>query len=39
MKTRGWDEDDFKDKLKRKAEYKDDREKFLKEFEQRWLQT
>lgn len=38
MKNRGWEEDEFRDKLKRKAEYKDDREKFLKEFEKRWLQ-
>ncbi|MDF2671899.1 MAG: CotS family spore coat protein [Clostridiales bacterium] len=39
MKTRGWEEDEFRDKLKRKAEYMEDREKFLKEFENRWLQA
>lgn len=37
MRNRGWDEEDFRDKLKRKAEYREDREKFLKEFENRWL--
>lgn len=39
MKNRGWEEEEFKDKLKRKAEYKDDREKFLMKFEERWLQA
>ncbi|CDF57224.1 CotS family spore coat protein [Thermobrachium celere] len=34
MKTRGWDEDEFFEKLKRKAEYKEDREKFLKDFKE-----
>lgn len=37
MRTRDWDEDEFVDKLKRKAEYKDEREKFLKEFKNRWV--
>lgn len=37
MKNRGWEEDEFRDKLKRKAEYRDDREKFLEKFKQRWL--
>lgn len=32
MKTRGWDEDEFFEKLKRKAEYKDDRKRFLEDF-------
>ncbi|MBZ4663961.1 MAG: CotS family spore coat protein [Caloramator sp.] len=34
MKTRGWEEDEFFEKLKRKAEYKDDRERFLKDFKE-----
>lgn len=38
MKNRGWDEDEFRDKLKRKAEYMEDREKFLNKFKKRWLQ-
>lgn len=37
MKRRGWEEDEFRDKLKRKAEYREDREKFLKKFKERWL--
>lgn len=39
MRNRGWEEDEFRDKLKRKAEYREDREKFLEEFRQRWLQN
>lgn len=39
MKNRGWDEEEFREKLKRKAEYRDDREKFLKEFKKKWLQN
>jgi CotS family spore coat protein len=39
MKTRGWEEDEFRDKLKRKAEYMVDRERFLDEFEERWLKS
>lgn len=38
MKTRNWDEEEFIDKLKRRAEYREDREKFLREFKERWIQ-
>lgn len=37
MRTRSWDEDEFVDKLKRKAGYKEDRERFLKEFKKKWV--
>lgn len=36
MRTRSWEEDDFLDKLRRKAGYKDDRDKFLKYFKDKW---
>lgn len=39
MRTRNWDEDEFVDKLKRKAEYKVEREKFLLNFEKEWVQS
>lgn len=38
MQTRNWDEDDFVDKLKRKAEYKNEREKFLNEFYETYIE-
>jgi CotS family spore coat protein len=38
MRTRNWDEDEFVDKLKRKAEYKIERERFLSSFEKKWVQ-
>lgn len=37
MRTRNWDEDEFIDKLKTRAGYREDREKFLEEFEKRWI--
>ena len=36
MKTKEWDEEDFTDKLRRKAGYKEDREEFLKYFIEKW---
>jgi CotS family spore coat protein len=39
MRTRNWEEDEFVDKLKRKAEYKNDREKFLNDFQKTWVQA
>jgi hypothetical protein len=39
MKTRSWDEEEFIDKLKRRAEYREDRDKFLREFKERWIQA
>jgi CotS family spore coat protein len=37
MRTKEWDEDDFTDKLRRKAGYKEDREIFLNHFKEKWL--
>jgi len=37
MRTRNWDEDEFTEKLIRRAEYKDDRERFLSEFKSKWI--
>jgi CotS family spore coat protein len=37
MRTRNWDEEEFVDKLKRKADYKEEREKFLSEFKEKWI--
>jgi CotS family spore coat protein len=37
MRTRNWDEEEFVDKLRRKGEYREEREAFLKEFKKRWL--
>lgn len=36
MKTKEWEEDDFLDKLRRKAGYKEDREEFLKYFREKF---
>lgn len=38
MRTRNWDEEEFVDKLKRKADYKEEREKFLSEFKKKWME-
>lgn len=38
MQTRSWEEDDFVDKLKRKAGYKKEREEFLKEFYKTYIE-
>lgn len=37
MRTRNWDEDEFVSKLRTRAGYKDDREKFLEEFKTIWI--
>lgn len=37
QRSRDWDEDEFVDKLIRKSEYKQSREKFLEDFKDRWV--
>lgn len=37
LKTRDWEEDEFFEKLKRRAEYKDMRIKFLNDFKNSWI--
>lgn len=37
LKNRGWDEEEFVDKLKRKVEYKENREGFLNKFREEWI--
>lgn len=39
MRTRNWDEDEFTNKLKTRAGYREDREKFLEGFKDKWLKV
>jgi CotS family spore coat protein len=39
MKARDWEEDEFAEKLRRKAEYKEAREGFLDDFYKKWIEV